>query len=218
MQEEQFITTTELNSYINSGISEAERIIHNLYEDYFLTTGALTVHGAGLPWFTLPSDIYANKIRKVVYDDGNNVEYIIPRIRKLEDIYALDDITASPENSFAYLLLNDLTNGVRLRLYPTPASTPVANITVYYIRNAKQLSADNDVHDIPEFENFIVAYAKIKCLQKEGTSPLLQVQIAELQNEKSQMIQTLSNMVPDDDDNVIPDMSFYSDFDCNEGN
>ena len=43
LEQEQFVTASELTGYINEAIDDAEAIIHGLYRDYFLTQENLSL-------------------------------------------------------------------------------------------------------------------------------------------------------------------------------
>ncbi len=86
------------------------------------------------------------------------------------------------------------------------------NARVYYIRRARVLTADTDELDIPEFENYILADAKHRVLQKDPGNPIRNDIYIERKEQKELMIMTLSNRVPDDQQDMHADTSFYNDF------
>ena len=203
--------TTELLGLINAAIDDAESIIHNLYEDYFLVTSTVSLVN-GTQTYALPSDIFANKIRNLFYDDGSNLQYVVWRIRRFEDTMFIDS-----GDRYRYVLTNDSTDGVRLRLYPTPAETNT-NMKIWYIRNAKKLSAETDSCDIPEFINFIYAHVKWGIARKDKSQFDLATSEKELAVQRQLMVDTLTDMVPDDGNEILMDSSFYRDFDLQNTN
>ena len=203
--------TTELLGLINAAIDDAESIIHNLYEDYFLVTSTISLVN-GTQTYALPSDIFANKIRNLFYDDGSNLQYVVWRIRRFEDTMFIDS-----GDRYRYVLTNDSTNGVRLRLYPTPTETNT-NMKIWYIRNAKKLSAETDSCDIPEFINFIYAHVKWGIARKDKSQFDLATAEKELAVQRQLMVDTLTDMVPDDGNEILMDSSFYRDFDLQNTN
>jgi len=205
LEEEDFITDIELDSYINFGIKEAEAEIHSIYEDYFLTHTDLSVT-AGTDAYSLPSDIYANKIRILLYHNSDTHIYPVQRIRRL--------ITTNYTNTnddYRYLLTNTTASGTQMKFYPTIRDTSTDRFTLWYIRNATQLSADSDSTDIPEFESFILLYAKIKCLDKDKNPSIVGAKI-DFERERALMVETLTNMVDDNNTHILMDASFYNDF------
>lgn len=208
--DETFVSDTtdipELTEYINDGIDEAEAEIHTIYEDYFLTRANLTVV-ASTQQYALPTDIYANKIRKILFNNGTE-KYVVNKIKKIEETMHIQS-----DEYYRYLINNVADTGYRLRFYPTIRSSSSTDFEIWYIRNAKRLSADADVCDIPEFTTFVIQFAKVKCLEKEG-HPNVNKAAADLERIRKQMIDTLSGMIVDEDDQKVQmDLSFYEDFD-----
>jgi len=211
MEDERFISNTELNEKINEAIREAENIIHDTYEKYFLSEANLSIT-AGTQLVDYPSDIYLNKVLKIIYDsynDGTGTNrYLVNRIRRLEDIPFIDD-----QDDYSWLPVNDGTNGRKIKIYPSPRDTTSTTFTIYYIRNAAALSADDDECDIDEFEDYVTQHAIVSCLAKDGLSPLQPKAEKRLEDLRIAMVESLKNMVPDEDNTVIPDISFYEDYD-----
>lgn len=200
LHEEAFIDDTELNEYINDAIRNVESSIHDLSEDYFLTNEAISFV-SGTSEYALPADIYANKIRFIQYDDGAK-EYAIGRIRDLAQLPYF-----STNDDYSYILTNDATNGFRMKMYPTVAETST-NATIWYVRNAKELSSDTDVCDIPEFIDLVYWMSYLAVWQKEG-SPMITEGEKMVLSLESRMLKALSERVPDDDNKVVMDTSIY---------
>lgn len=204
LQEEKFITDSELNDYIRDAIADVESNIHQLNEDYFLTKANIALT-SGTSEYSLPSDIYANKIRLIQYDDGAT-DYTIDRIRDLKEIPDIDS-----NDYYKYILTNDGTNGFKIKLYPTSNETSSTNVTIWYIRKANELSSDSDTCDIPdEFYNYVYWRVKLAVYQKEG-NPLTEEAQKMVLYLQQRMIETLSDRIPDDDNKVLMDLSFYKD-------
>lgn len=273
-----WVPDAEINKHINDAIDEAESEILNIYEDYFLDTMVIPL-SSNQNLYSLPSNIYANKIRKVLYNDGSK-KYIVRRLKQKEDT-----LNSQNEDDYRYFILNYgkiinvgtqvasyssgtktvtfsaehrlengnsvqffrtgssigtdtvystptnttmvLTTGIgsitasdtcnrvggnRIIFYPTPQETSVSNLRIYYIRQAQELLADADECDIPEFSSFVILSAKYRCLQKDVGNPRMQTAVIDLERERKKMVETLSNMVPDEDTTLQQDVSFYSDF------
>jgi hypothetical protein len=205
-----FITTLELLGYFNEGVDMVESAIHTIYEDYFLTTAPLSFV-SGQSQYSLPTDIYAQKVRQIWYNDNNARNYEIRKVKQLKEIQF-----ATQPDLYKWMLTNSLVTGLKINLYPTPQETN-SNGIIWYIRNALRFSgADTDVCDIPEFTAVVVQYARWKCMNKEG-HPDTMMALQDLANMKQMMVDTLSARVPDEHNEIIQDFSFYYDFDSYDG-
>ena len=76
--EETFITDSELLNYFNEAIDLVESNILTIYEDYFLAKTTLSIV-SGTQDYALPSGIFAQKIRKIYYNDSSATRYEIRR-------------------------------------------------------------------------------------------------------------------------------------------
>ena len=205
LEDEDFISAAEWLGYFNEAIDDVEAKIHTLYEDYFLAHTNLTCV-SGTATVSLPSDIYANKIRKIFYDNGSS-KYEITRIKRLSDT---PDFEAGDD--YQYILTNTTAGGYKLRFYPTPAENSSSNVTLWYLRNAARLAAITDNCDIPEFANVIMQQVKVRCYEKEGHPNTLKA-MQDLKEMEELMVTTLTNMVDDENDQIDMDLGFYADFD-----
>jgi hypothetical protein len=210
LEQEQFIVSSELLGYINQAIDDAEAIIHGLYADYFLKSDTLTL-SVGTQDYVLPADIYANKLRRVLYDDGSQ-RYRIKRIKNFDVIpflleqsnstdylrYTLENVSAGP-------------SGIIMRFYPIPQVSG-SYVTRWYIRNANRLSADSDICDIPEFINYIYAHVAHSVATKEKLGQDMQESEARKMQQQVLMEETLHTLMPDEDNEVKKDLSSYWDF------
>lgn len=215
LEAEVFVQPAELNDYINQAIDEAEAEIHGIYEDYFLTDYRLETV-AGTAKYVLPTDIYANKIRRVIFSDDQSKTYEISRIpesAKFEDI-ALTERYRSTE-FYRYLLVNDIPGSPQIYFVPPMRAEDTGlnaeglpRTRMWYIRNANYLENDTDICDIPEFVHFVIAYTKLRCLEKER-DPGVAYWETQVEKQRRLMIDTLANMVPDASNHVEPDMTSY---------
>lgn len=208
LQSEVFIEDDELEGYINEGIDEAEAEIHTIYEDYFIKSGYISLTADG-QYYDLPSDIYAQKIRKIIYSDGQSQTYEISRIPesdKFSDI-ALTERFRSTE-FYRYLLVNETPGSPQIYLVPASRETSSDRARIWYLRNANRLEADTDVCDIPEFVHFVIAFAKLRCLEKEG-HPGTVYWDNQMERQRRLMINTLTGMVVDGENKIEPEMMHY---------
>lgn len=206
LQSEDFISATELQGYFNEAVTLVSSEIHTIYEDYFLTKLPLSLV-QGTQSYPLPADIFATKIRAIIYDDGGTKKYQIKQIRKIEDIPFVD-----ASDDYRCKFLNDATFGNQLLLYPTSRETSSTNVTFWYLREAKQFTQDTDVCDLPEFTSVIIQYVRWKCLAKE-LHPEADKHLAEFNRLKDLMVQTLTNKIVDEDTTITPEFEFYRAFD-----
>ena len=212
LQEESFIDQNEYISYINEAIDEAEAEIHNLYEFYFKSSSTISLVN-GTASYALPTSIYANKIKHVSYKKNSTDYYRVPRIKDAEKAFVEEQINGQ----YLYdIQNNNTTDGVQIVFYPTPTESVANGITLWFIRNAERVSALTDKVDIPEFHTFIFAFLKVKVALKED-HPLLRSYQAELERQRDLMRRTLSTMIPDEDEELRMDTSFYTDWDDGYG-
>lgn len=207
LQAEIFIDDVELLAYANEAIRETEAEIHGIYEDYFLSRTALTLV-SNQEEYALPTDLYAHKIRRIVYKNGTKT-YPITRIKdwkKFEE-YALESINKS-STTYCYFLINAVPGSPKILLSP-PGKEDGAFATIWYLRKANRLVSLTDICDIPEFISFVLQYMKVRCYEKEQGNPNLQKAMADLEQQRAQMTSTLASMVPDADNGIEPDMSSY---------
>lgn len=209
IEDEVFIQKSELMDYCNQAIHEAESIILKMNEDYFKTKASLNLVVAQAD-YDLPSDIYADKIRRIIYSDGGTNKYTIKRLRKstrFEDILFVE-----AGEDYAYDITNSAAAGRKITFYPTPAANETATVIIWYIRNAKLMTDPTatitETLDIPEFRAFIEKYMIMKCMAKEG-HPGFPIAVADFESEKQLMIDSLSDRVPDDDNTVEMDLTHY---------
>jgi hypothetical protein len=223
LHEEKIITSDELIGYFNDALKEAEGEILKLNEDYFLDFEYLPLV-LNQTDYALPKNIFAMKVRHIFYSTSVD-RYEIHRIKDLRSTLDFD-----PNDRYRYVPVNQKGVGPRMRLYPASRETAAQNVTVWFIRHANRIpkvgdllddgvtiatQADVDATeiDIPEFVTFVWAWVKMLCLAKYngGTPPPDSVTVAA--QARQQMIETLSDKTPDENNTITPDTSFYRDFD-----
>lgn len=213
LNEETFVTLPELIQYANSAIDEAEKMVLELYQDYFLTPWQPTLVN-GTAGYTLPATIWGNKIRLAYYTTAGDTQptYKISRIPLHETMYVspMDDyrfmITQAPPQTTD----GPVDGGIRFQLFP-PSRESGTPITVFYIRHANRIVDDGSQIDIPEATAFIEWYIRVKVYRKEGHF-LLQDAEAELEKQRQFLRESLDQMSPDETELITGDMSFYYEF------
>ena len=217
IQRDSIIGDTEMLGYANEAIDEAEAEIHKLglADEYFLATAFIPLV-ASTQHADLPTNIYANKIKGLIYNNGSNV-YPIRRFRKSNRFLEIEDIAnaSSADTPLSYLLVNnsvydplDPTTGRKIMFLPIPQETAAQYVRIWFIRNANRMTVAGSVLDIPEFANFVLSFMKVRCLQKEKDERFND-EVAVLTAQRKLMIDTLTEMVPDNDDVHEMDMSHY---------
>lgn len=204
LHEETFIQESEFLSYVNAAIARAEQLILGLHEDYFLDTANLSIT-SGSSLVSLPTGIYAHKIRRLFYNNGST-KYVIPRIKNLSDIMDIED-----SEDYKYIITNSLSDGVRVRLYPEARETSSSVVQCWYLRNARTVDATSDEVDLPEAQNFILQFVKNECKKKELGGDIPQSMKDALDVEEGQLVTTLTAMVPDEDNLIVASTEFTED-------
>ena len=82
-------------------------------------------------------------------------------------------------------------------------------LLIYYIRDVFIPDDATDYIDVPEFWPVVAQHIIVNCLKKELGNPRLPAEQANLEAMRAQMIETLTNMVPDGDDEIEGDMGHY---------
>lgn len=213
LNEETFIQPTSFLNYFNEAITFIESKIHTLYEDYFMTFSEQNAT-AGADTLQMPANIYANKIRKIFWKGGDRGDrYEIKRIRNLQDTqFAIET------DRYRYLPVNsavttESTPGTQFKLYPPLRETTTGlEIKMFFLRSANRYVDDTSVCDVPEFSDVVKQYVVYKCKKKEG-HPMLDTERNDLDTMIVAMIETLKERMPDENNEILKDMSFYEDFD-----
>lgn len=230
LENETFVQEDEMVGYFNAALSDANAEILKLKEDYYLKscTGVLT-SGSDQLLFTgvdytgiaftnkpMPPDIFANKLRALIYVNGDR-RYEIKRIRGLRPFLDLANTNAENTDQFLrYLITNPTSNSFKIQLTP-PARETGGMVQVWYSRHLVKIPKPSivglatsraTVLDLPEFNEFIIWSVKCMCLPKEG-DPRTQDAVAEREKARAQMIITLSEKVEDNDNLMLMDLSDY---------
>lgn len=206
LEAEVFVRESELLGYANEAVDECEAEIHALYEDYFLKKETVDIV-SGTDTYDLPSDIYAHKIRRVIYNNGSSV-YTVDRIRdwKKFEAQAIAENFATSD-LYQFFIINQSAGNPQMLLVPKARDTG-PYLQVWYLRNANRITTDTDIFDIPEFINFIFQKITVLVMEKEGHPGVAQAE-RDLERERNRMIGVLAQMVPDAHNEIELDTSFY---------
>ena len=199
LQEESFISPTEMINYVNEGIDWAESIVIGLYEDYYLDrTEWLTVVSES----SLPDNIYANKLRKVEVTGDLSVP-----VRSIQ-IFKNTNLS---DTHVGYNIFHKFSENPKIVFENLPETYRYYRLT--FTRNANRVVNPLDVIDLPEIALYYAQqFVKIRCQQKERDSQSFKSseEIAMMGNA---MIDTLTNITNDGSEQIEADLSFYSEFD-----
>ncbi len=144
LEDETFITPDELAGYFNDSLNEAESEIISINEDYLKSRYYVPVV-VGTAVYELPDNIYANKIRKIMFSSGSDI-YEINRFRgnlKFEEMAMVDQYGAA--DPYRYDLINDTPGQAQIEFHPTMRDTAtlsgtiVAPVIMTYIRNCARI-------------------------------------------------------------------------------
>lgn len=211
IEAEEFIQPEELVEYINDGITKAEAHIINLglRDKYFLKRAYISIVEAQED-YDLPTDIYANKILNIVYQNGADLYTLKPIDSKdmFENIQFLNKYTTT--DFYRYLIRHDTPGEEKLQLVPKPKTSVTNGLTVWFFRDANQLSADTDVCDLPEIAvQFIYQYVRTRVYEKEKGQSWA-VAKEELKEIEGLMVSTLQQQIADSQLTELEhDVSFY---------
>jgi hypothetical protein len=211
--DETFIAPSEMVDYFNEAIDMIQGNIIAIAEDYMLAHAFIPV-SVGDTELQLPSNIYANKIRKLIWKLDESQIYEIMPIRNLMEIPFVNE-----NDCYRYIFVNNgVTNtntiGTVVKLYPEMRDTATEALTIWYIRSANKYEDDTSVCDIPEWSNIIIQYVRYKCLIKEARPDAEQAK-QDLDIMNQQMIQTLTSRTMDENTKLSQDprtLNDYNDF------
>lgn len=203
LSDEDFIDQEiELLEYANRAINKAESLILDLNEDYFLSEPITITLQSGVNSYSLPADIYANKIRMLFYDDGAK-KYQIKKVKALVEVpYILSG------DDFKYLMTNTYANGTKIRFYPTP-QVDGGYVSMWYLRSSRPLELPADIVDLPEAYDYITQFIKDCVVNKERNTPDAPPSPA-LQKEEQVLISSLHQRTVDEPINNNDDLQFYN--------
>lgn len=200
-EDEDFVSDPELLGYANAGIARVEALILNLNEDYFLAEPVPITLVQGQSAYSLPTDIYAQKIREIIYDNGAE-NYEVKRIRQIREI---SNIVAGER--YRYICTNSYTNGVKLNIYPAPSEA--GNLmTLWYLRNATKITSLSDEIDLPEAIEFLNAFIKEQIINKERNTINAPPSPA-LMKEEELLMTTLHQRFVDEEKDELTDLEEY---------
>lgn len=148
LRDEAFITPIELLQYSEEALKYCEAEVHKLnIEDMYFESEHFLKLQSGKPDYSLPSNIYANKILRIVYQTSSSA-YDMARIshrRRFVDSSNIDRYGDASGNDFKYRIINNNpVDGTKIRLHPRPTlATPSFSFTATTAVGSETLTAVN---------------------------------------------------------------------------
>lgn len=146
LQDETFVQPDEMVGYGNEGIDEAFGEILGLKQNYYKTKWFVPlVNGNDL--YPLPPNIYENKIRSILYQNGSII-YEVRQIREKDHALKIAYVNEyGIPDWYRYDMRNDLPGLTALQLVPParetsifpPNSNPILQMMMEYIREANRI-------------------------------------------------------------------------------
>lgn len=165
MVNSQFVSDSELDSYINASHTELYDLLINEYEDYHATSYDLAVV-AGTTTYDLPEDFYKLLGVDLVVDSQGNAVTLKPFVFAERNAYVFTPTWNVV--GLAYLRYHLIDNSIRF----VPVPTTNQNVKLWYVPAVSKLVNDNDTVDgVSGWEDYIVADCCIKMLAKEESDP-----------------------------------------------
>lgn len=173
-----FVGQDEMAGLTNEAIDAAEALIMATHEDYFLTSATLTLV-SGESSIALPTDIYGQKVREVIYKNGDRI-FPLTELRDPQMFYqkAVIDRQSVSLDEYSYFFKSATAGQQDTLMITPPALESGAYLEMWYIRNANriplQAAPDSSsratqlatVIDIPEWRAYLEQYVKWRCYQK----------------------------------------------------
>ena len=203
LSEETFVDSVELLQYANSAIEDIEKEIHTIHDKYFHAESAISLV-TNTQDYNLPTDIFANKVTGIFYNNGTT-KYEIKEIRDLAEIIDVED-----NDDYRYKIVNTTSSGTKLRLYPTSRESS-SNVTMFYRRRIKLFVSDADSLDVPEAKEFIKQYVIDKAMNKERMTPDAP-ESAALGRKRKALLDSLENMIDDNNNDIFISTDYYEEF------
>jgi hypothetical protein len=161
MENSQFVSKSEWNSYINASATELYDLLVAASEDYVLSSATLSLT-SGTDTYPLPGDFYKLRGVDLVLDAQGNAVTLQPFNFAERNNY----IFTPTWNVVGLSYLRYRIQGNSIRFVPVPSNP--ATIKLWYVPALATLSADSDTLDgVDGWEEFVVIDAAIKAKDKE---------------------------------------------------
>lgn len=190
----------ELLDMYNEAANKIESKLIKLNQDYFKTMNTINVV-VGLTEYNLPSNIYASKVRRLMYlRNGYEATRLYPA-KSIDDLY--------DNNKLRYDIIN-YESGRKLILNKATAN---ATIHIYYTRNTNRFTStggDSQICDIPEYADAVMAWMSY-LVEFKDKSPAMAHAKDDYNTIVQDMTDTLAVALNDEDNVIEPDTTLWED-------
>ena len=156
-----------IKGYLNAAQRILAREIVKFKEDYFLTYVDIPA-APGVNEYPLPADILINKVRRVTYKYSG--EYYGLKALTLDEFYRWrGDNEGRGPTPLGYFLVEAPGQAVTISLAPLQALESVSLLRIFYLRKVAEMTADDDIPEMDDSEDFLVAHAKWKASINDPT-------------------------------------------------
>ncbi len=197
----------ELVAMVNEAINKVEARVLTLNQDYFLTRTSVSLL-AGETSITLPSDIYASKIRRVFIKQGSKPKRKLFRAKNLDEMEVYSDDYYDVKK-LRYVILN----GVSERTIELSHNNFDSTVDIYYTKNSNKINTtdgDSQICNIPEYADAVMAWMSYLIEFRDKTPAMAQAK-DDYNSIIRDLVDTLSVAVNDEDNTIEPDFSFHAD-------
>lgn len=146
LKDETWSSPDEIAGYFNEGLTEAEAEISELNKDYLLAKYYVPVV-SGTGTYSLPDNIFANKIRGIMYANGSVIYPIVQyrRMNQFQNVLFSDQY--GQNDDYRFFMKNDYPGQAQFELHPASRETailpPQASsfypVIMWYIRNCARV-------------------------------------------------------------------------------
>lgn len=161
MEQNNFISDSELNTYINFAIADLHDLLVESYgSDYFLSSFT-SVTSNGTEAYNLPADFYKLRGLDIKLDESSWTSLKPFNFNERNRYSSFGSWTITGISNIRYRIM-----GNTIRFVPIPDTAK--QFRIWYIPVATKLVNDNDtLNDINQYSDFIVITAALKMLNKE---------------------------------------------------
>lgn len=181
MESSQFVSDSELTSYINASIAELQDIIIQTYGSEYYVESDTFMTTSGETDYELPDDFY-----KLLGVDVsiNGQEFISIKKFNFNERNRFNDVTiwnAAGVPNIRYRLM-----GNNLKFSPAPDTN--STVQIWYVPLSTKLVEDDDeLNDLNQYCEYVIVDAAIKMLQKEESD------VSVLMAQKAALVQRITS-------------------------
>ena len=205
MENSEFVTDSELNTYINSSIAELHDLLIAAYDsDYSVSTVSFNT-ASGTSSYALPNGTNYSAAAELYKLRGVDIR------RNNDDWLTLETFNFNERNRTGEggIYMRYRMVGANLVLSPDPDGT--YEVKLWYIPVATKLTLDADtLRDLNQYSEYVVVDAAIKMLQKEESDvSVLMAQKAALSQRITDMAQNRDAGRPESVSDIYAENDYY---------